>query len=468
MEEAYKIKQIGLKNFGQFKSFQADIDPNVTYFCGWNGSGKSTAGVDAVWAAMTGIATRGDALPGEKFRFVGDYDRTALTELTLKEINSGRAITVSRKILKNSTVLKAESDDGKKIDQADIKDMFSSLFVNLSAFAQLSPVEQAKAIGIDTSEHDEYNAELKKARAEVNRERLRLKKAVESYGNVEAVEAVDVAALNAGLKQAYETNMQRQKEANESIATERSEIDKFNAEQDKVSRVRDSISANIKTLEDQIKAIEKTLEEKKRLLESHKDELQNTPLPEPTKVYPEAPDIEYIDTQDIEAKIESATEQNAKAAVYEKYCGIKKQLETVEKDYAGFNKRIDKNLAERNKYISDAKLPFSNISIDESGGVMMNGRPFSPNYFSHGEIIKFSSMLLASNPPKLRYVFIENASLIDPGNLDQLLKFLNEHGFQVVCEIVDNKKRGDNSVLLKDMEVVESYDDEGYGSVELK
>jgi len=466
MEEVYKIKQIGMKNFGAFKAFQADIDPNVTYFCGWNGSGKSTAGVDAVWAAMTGIATRGDALPGEKFRFVGDYDRTAMTELTLEEINSGRTITVSRKILKNSTILKAESDDGKKIDQADIKDMFSSLFVNLSAFAQLSPVEQAKAIGIDTSEYDEYNSELKKARADVNRDRLRLKKAVESYGDVEAVEAIDVAALNAELKQAYETNMQRQQEASESIAAERAEIDKFNAEQDKVSRVRDSISASINTLEDQIKAIERTLEEKKRLLESHKDELQKTPLPEPMKESPEEPEVEYIDTEKIEVQIENAAEQNEKAAVYKKYSELKDRLKTVEKDYAGFNKRIDENLAKRNRYISDAKLPFSNISIDESGGVMMNGRPFSPNYFSHGEIIKYSSMLLASNPPKLRYVFIENASLIDPENLDQLLKFLNENGFQVVCEIVDNRKRGDNSVLLKDMEIVESYDDDG--AVELR
>ena len=69
-EKIYKINEIGCKNFAKFKSFKCSLDDYVTYFCGHNGAGKSTAALDVVWTALTGIGLKNtnDNLIGDKFQ----------------------------------------------------------------------------------------------------------------------------------------------------------------------------------------------------------------------------------------------------------------------------------------------------------------------------------------------------------------------------------------------------------------
>jgi len=121
------------------------------------------------------------------------------------------------------------------------------------------------------------------------------------------------------------------------------------------------------------------------------------------------------------------------------------ELQTIE------NNRIE--------YLKSCNLPFANITIDDTGGVLINNRPFSETYFSKGEILRMGIKLAAAANPKLKYVFIPDSQSIDENNREKLFDELTEAGFQVVAEYVDTEKRKDHgSILLREGKVIESYD----------
>ncbi|MCK4500808.1 hypothetical protein KAU11_09935, partial [Candidatus Babeliales bacterium] len=115
----------------------------------------------------------------------------------------------------------------------------------------------------------------------------------------------------------------------------------------------------------------------------------------------------------------------------------------------------------RIEYLKSCNLPFANITIDDTGGVLINGRPFSETYFSKGEILRMGIKLAASVNPKLKYVFIPDSQSLDEKNREKLFEELTEAGFQVVAEYVDTEKRKDHgSILLKESKIVESYSED--------
>lgn len=52
------IKNIWALNFEKYMSVSVDLDRNVTYIIGKNGSGKSGVGIDIVWFVLQGIAEK--------------------------------------------------------------------------------------------------------------------------------------------------------------------------------------------------------------------------------------------------------------------------------------------------------------------------------------------------------------------------------------------------------------------------
>ena len=68
--------------------------------------------------------------------------------------------------------------------------------------------------------------------------------------------------------------------------------------------------------------------------------------------------------------------------------------------------------------------------------------------------------MAAATNPGLKYIFVPDAQSIDEKNREILFKELTDAGFQVVAEMVGtDKKEGDNSILLKESRIVDSYKD---------
>ena len=115
---------------------------------------------------------------------------------------------------------------------------------------------------------------------------------------------------------------------------------------------------------------------------------------------------------------------------------------------------------DRVNYLKSCNLPFSNITINDKGELLVDGRPFSSPYFSKGEILRAGIKMAAATNPGLKYIFVPDAQSIDKKNRELLFKELTDAGFQVVAEMVGTeKKKGDNSILLRENRVVESYED---------
>jgi len=409
-----KISKIDIHNFAGISSFTANIGDGVSYILAGNGQGKSTIGITAIWACMQGIAERNgssvDVLKGERKLFIGGYDDKAVISIVIKDADC--EYTVTRKISEKGNELEIVSSDGRKLDQAWLNSFFSSIMLNPMGFTRLSPKEQAITLGIDVSEYDREIQEIKDEASFLRRE-------VKNFGEVEVpehVEAVDISRLN----------------------NEKNWIIQFNQEQDDRSRKRESIGKQILQLDSEERMLLEKLEYVRLKADDARKELESIPLP-----------AEKFFTTEIDQKISAASEVNSRAFAYQ--AALKKQQEKESKQLELEETLAKQHAAEERRvaYMKTLNLPFDNLTINDDGGLLMNGRPLMEPYFSTGERIKYATMLLSSRCPEWHYIYLENFDLLDDKNSQDTLYFLLGMNFQCLCEKV-SRKSGDNILILSD------------------
>ena len=465
-----KIKQIMLKNFASVHSIEINLSDSVTYLIGENGSGKTTVGLNAVWFILEGLALKGkNVLHGERFRFIGDYGPSAVGQLILHDEIENIDITITRKLLKNKTELKIVASDKRALPDNFIDDIFNIFSINPVGFAKLTPQEQALALGIDTAKFDALKKVAYDERTELGRDVKRLEGAVEEIGSVEKVEPVDLKKLLKAKEQVDTANAK-------AIDAARAERDKavqeaivWNKEQDKKeTKLKDATDEaertknRINELVENIKQIEIQIEDLSTIHKKRIAERDQIPAPEEKKstdIPIDMPEIES--TNALTEQIESAEATNQQAALYQQSLEAKRKLKAAQSLHTAKQAKMDKLETDRIEYIKSCNLPFSAITIDDAGGVLINDRPFNETYFSKGEILRIGIKLAAASDPKLKYVYVPDSQSIDKENREKLFAELVEAGFQVVAEYVDTERQKDHgSILLRESKVIESYEDE--------
>ena len=463
-----KIKQIMLKNFANVNQIEINLSDSVTYLIGENGSGKTTVGLNAVWFILEGLAKTGKkVLHGDRFRFIGKQGKSAIGKLVLHDETENIDIAITRKLLKNKTELKITASDKRQLPVDFIDDIFNIFSINPVGFAKLDPREQAEALGIDTSENDRMKKETYDERHEIGYDVKRLKGAMEEIGNVEAVEKIDIQKLlkakdkieAANTKAIEKTQAERDKTIQEAVDYNQKQIDKQVA--------ITVITRNIENAEEGIKALHNNIEQLKRQIiddkKTHAKLLdKRNHLPTPAEKRTTNPTIKMPlteSTSEVNQQIQAAESINQQATLYQQSVDAENKYVTAKLRYD--NKTAELQTIEDNRieYLKSCNLPFANITIDDTGGVLINDRPFSETYFSKGEILRMGIKLAASVNPKLKYVFIPDSQSLDEKNREKLFEELTEAEFQIVAEYVDTEKRKDHgSILLKESKVVESYD----------
>lgn len=438
----FKIESLKLENFAKYASIEVSFDKNVTYLSGVNGSGKSTIGLTGIWFMFQGIAEKSSGgnspLIGERFRFIGPASPTAKGEMILADEEHEVEIKVVRKLTKSGTELRFEAPDGYILDQQFLNDLFNVFLIAPKRFALLDAKQQALQLGIDTSTYDSKIASLKSNSTLLNRDL----KQYEALKPVDEVKEVDVKELNKA----------------------KNNITIFNEEQ----RIkRDNLKSNedaIKTLEMSVSDVDRQIDElvEKRAglvarIETGKKLIATMP-----KIQEDKP------TAEIDKKIEESGLTNHKALLYNEYIKNIEAKRLKLEEIAENKKDIKKAEDERLEFIKGKKLPFKNLSIDEDGGLLLDGKPIRTPYFSTGEILKVVPILLSSTNPELKYIFLEDWNLLDEDKQNEIEKYLTGQGFQLVIEYVSKEKvDGKNTILLKNNRVVESYDEASAPSIEL-
>ena len=465
-----------LKNFANVNQIEVNLKDDVTYLIGENGSGKTTVGLNGMWFTLEGLAKVGKkVLHGDRFRFIGDHGPTAIGQLILHDEEENIDITIKRRMTKSKTELKITASDGRQLPTDFIDNIFNIFSINPVGFAKLSPQEQALALGIDTSENDKLKKKVYDERREIGYDVKRLKGAMEEIGIVEEVEKVNIQKLLKKKDQIEKTNAKLTERAVEERDEDVQKLVKFNKHQVEKQTAITSITKDIETKEQNIKTLRENIKRLKLQLASdigfHKkliEKRNEMPVPDEQitiDISLVKPDLE--DTSALNTQIENAEATNQKAILYKQSIDAQDRHEIASEMYEGKTTELQKIEDNRIKYIKSCNLPFSNITIDDAGGVLISGRPFNETYFSKGEILRMGIKLAAAANPKLKYVFIPDSQSIDKKNREKLFNELVEAGFQVVAEYVDTEKQKDHgSILLKESKVVESYEEKNNGELE--
>lgn len=493
-----KIKEITLRNFSKYEQVTVSFDENVTYLIGKNGSGKSTIGITGVQAIFQGIAEKASGgnnpLIGERFRFIGPKAATSTNQIILVDEQRGNAeIKITRKITKSGSDLQIVAPEGYgDLDQAWLNNLFNLFLIAPKKFTELSPKDQAKALGINTKDFDDAIADLKKQYTEINA-------VYRSFGElppVEEVQRVEVAELQKQ-KDVIRETLNNQYKANKALNdAARAKWERQKAEVDNsvtlFNQAQDEKKTTIDLNRDRRHRIAAILDEMKGLHElvdlSKLDAfITGLPQPEPKQVaaekYPPEPTllsdkpVDYQPAEDelvyvtempddselkaIDAQIIEAGETNNKALLYEQYLQKKQTKDEKAAELLKNKKEQEAKEQERIDYIKAFKFPFSNLTVGEDGELLLSGKPIKEPYFSTGELLKVIPILLSTTNPELKYVFIQGFKDLDEDNWAQVESYLLERGFQLVVEMVGKEKLSEkNCILLKDSVVVDSYDEE--------
>lgn len=463
-----KIKEISLNNFSKYDKVTVNFDENVTYLVGKNGSGKSTLGITGVQAIMQGIAEKasGGNQPvfGERFRFIGPKSASSTNTIVLIDEKCGGAeITVTRKITKTGSELSIIApEDYGTLDQQWLNNLFNIFLIAPKKFCELSPKDQAKALGIDTKKFDEQIADLKKQYTEINA-------VIKSIGNIEPVAEVTEVDLSELTKKKEEVKTRLNNIYLENKAKNNELRSAYDAEKDKAQKEYEALQKDMEEKNDKVFKAESLLEvisklgytgaEVRQWIDSlpFVKEIIKREVVEPIYIE-EVPDRSELDA--IDQQIVAANETNQKALLYKQHLEKKKQKEAKEAELKANKDKQTVVENERIEYVKGFKFPFSNLSVGEDGELLLSGKPIKDPYFSTGELLKIIPVLISTTQPELKYVFLQDFNLLDDEKQTEIEQYLTEKGFQLVVEMVGKTKITDkNCILLRDNVVVESYEE---------
>jgi hypothetical protein len=415
MKKGLKLGGLKLENFGKFNQFSIEFNDKLTHLIGYNGDGKTTVGLTAIWATLKGIAERSSSgqLIGIRENFIGQSKKTANTEITLIDPATEEKIKITNTISKAGNKITVKAPPGYKIDNEWLNGLLSVAFMSAKNFAQTPGKDQALLLGIDTSEYDKKISDIK-LDAKVVRASLA------AMGTPEPVEKVD-------------------RVSSAELDKEKDRIQQHNTIQ--INRINDCnrVRRQIDIVEEEILKIEKEYKEAK----AKHDELNNR-----LNQLPEAEDTLSFD--EVQSKIDAADEINKAATAYEQYAVDSKKREAKERELQETQVNLGYAQLERDNHIKSFDFGFDGLSVNDRGELLLNGRHIREPMFSRGELEMIVAQLHASMEPTLKVRFIDDFEVLDPKNQEKILTELLEAGFQVITAEVGDKAKKDNTIVLRE------------------
>jgi hypothetical protein len=449
-----EVKRILIENFKNVG--YADLQPGkVTYLTGNNGQGKSTIGVDAIYAAMQGVSqTKGKSphpLRGERQKFIGKQGSKGEVSLVLYDRDKDKEYRVTRTIKASAQELRVEDPEGKPLSQEWLNEVFNNLLVNPKDFWMLPPKEQALMLGIDTSEYDSKIEKIKQEGQQKRKQKNSLK--FEPVDAENPPEAGDPEAVrkkfNEELKK-IEEEQQKVRASNDKLREQYEEeltyAKKQKEEADAIENMLTEVLSRMNYVP--IPELEKHVSNIDALSEQVSASKSNIEYPEEPKYYKE-PTISSIQDK-YTAKIE---EEQEKANQYEKWLEAKEKQDeaaAIDNELTKLREQLNKTQTERAQYIAAQMKGYGikKLSVNDKNELEYDGRYIQERYFSKGELIVLTVTILAKIVGSdWKYVFIEDFSLLDENYQQKVVEALKD--FQLIAEITGEKPEKENAVVIK-------------------
>lgn len=411
-EKAFNLISLRAENFMKLSAVLLGFDEHgeMVTLTGPNEAGKSAV----LHALEWGLG--GDAHAPEELIRRGENGATVVLDLG--------EIVVTREVEKGKRQrLKIAGRDGKKYlthdtPQALLSKLYAKCAFDPEALDSASPKEQAaafqEAMGLDFSERDAKHAAAYENRTEIGRDIKRVKGALDSTEYHEGVpaEPVSVAELS--------EELERRREVNRGNDHARERAEHF---------------AGLKEgLKERIAGLQNELDQCNEVLEGWADKAKS---------------CEDLDTDEVSEQIRTAEDTNAKARSNAEHHRLSMELEDLGNQRNDLTAQIDDIDNSKRDDIAAAPVQIRGLSFSEDGAPLLDDLPISVASTAR-RIITWCKVYMAQNP-KLRLMFIRNASNLDAKALAEVAEFAQENDCKIIAE--DNRSTDPAAIIIEDGEV---------------
>lgn len=422
-----RVLNIQAENYKRLKVVDISPDGNVVEVTGKNKQGKSSL-LDAIGAAMQGSA----AIQEVPIR-AGEKQSRIRVVLGDKEAE----LVVTRKFIQKdkmdfTTSLTVENAQGAKFPspQAVLDALYSAIAFDPLAFVRSSKGAQLETMkrlvpGVDFNAIERQNKADFDKRTELNRD------------------AKNIRAQVAGLP----VDISKPRPVKQDVGDLQKEIaaaEKHNEDVTTRKANREAAPGEIKAWREQA-AAKKT--EAEALLKAAKAlEVEADDYERRLKAAAALPAL--IEAKSITDKMEAINANNNLVLAWENMDQLVKQAEALEKQAQELSDNILVRNGQKERAISEAKLPVEGLSLTDQG-VTLNGLPF--DQVSSSEQIRTSVGVAMALNPKLRVIRVKDGSLLDEESMAILAEMAKEKDYQVWVERVATGE--DVGIVMEEGEV---------------
>lgn len=476
------IKRLELVNFQVISEFNADFEGNVYFITGDNELGKSTV-LKAIGALLTGAR---DAVlkNGENKGFarmvIGDDGEEYKVELRYTKSNPRGTLSITQK------------SNGMRSDNVSmLQKIFGYTDFDAVEFSRWSETAEGRRKQIEVvksllpekvrkriAEIDSEIIDLKDKRLFSNRE-LKQYNALcaEAENNLSSgdVEKFTVPKDITTLMQEQQVAAQLIEKAKTVRASREQRIIQLSAIPERIKQVDKDYLNKIENIKSRLIEARKAYEERLALAEKAYKEAQDMLTEDSKQVETDkANQLKSIEEERVDLEIRKAnadkwleeyekdnpekldTAERLKAAEeYNKKCRIVSEYkekvrlrDSVAKDVDAMEKRLEKLASEREKLISDSKLPISGLSFTNEG-LELNGVPFIAGKVSDSQIMEVAAKLIIASNPTVKVFRIARGESLGQKRLQAILDLAKKEGFQGFIESV---VRGQQDLIIEEYE----------------
>jgi DNA repair exonuclease SbcCD ATPase subunit len=474
------IKRLELVNFQVISEFNADFEGNVYFITGDNELGKSTV-LKAIGALLTGAR---DAVlkNGENKGFarmvIGDDGEEYKVELRYTKSNPRGTLSITQ----NSSGMRSDNvsmlqkifgyTDFDAVEFSRWSETAEGRRKQIEVVKSLLPEKVRKRI----AEIDSEVIDLKDKRLFSNRE-LKQYNALcaEAENNLSSgdVEKFTVPKDITTLMQEQQVTAQLIEKAKTVRASREQRIIQLSAIPERIKQVDEDYLNKIESIKSRLIEARKAYEERLALAEKAYKEAQDM-LTEDSKqvetdkanqlksIEEERVDLERRKANadkwleeyekdnpeklDTAERLKAAEEYNKKCRIVSEYKEKVRLRDSVAKDVDAMEKRLEKLASEREKLISDSKLPISGLSFTNEG-LELNGVPFIAGKVSDSQIMEVAAKLIIASNPTVNVFRIARGESLGKNRLQAIINIAKENGFQGFIEEV---KRGQDELIIEE------------------
>lgn len=429
-----KVEKVYLKNFKNVEEMELTLNGQTTTLIGTNGAGKSTP-IQALFLALKRKAELDKKKVNKKIwraEFIGEYGTSSDINVVLHDYLKDVDIFIDFRFTKSEDKVSIKTSDGRILDETFLDNILSNFSHCPDDFFNMTPESQAQELGIDASEIDLEIEQFERNELSPLRTRKRdLKILVDSGAELEKIERVDFIKLSKQKDEIINFN-QEQNKKNEAIKES--------------SRILAAINGDLGDLEAQIKKLKEKISNKKIEQVNAIQKWNELPQAESHKL-----------TDEINNQIANAQTINSKAEKYEQH---QKNCASYEITSNAFKTKSEekKALIEKRKQYIARVMPFSNMTVDEKGGLLVAGKHLNEMNYNYADLWKKAVRIIIKQEPDLKLIYLKNPFNLDRDDNDRIevLKELEDKGYQFIIEAVGRKKDDalPNCILIRDQKVV--------------